>query len=254
MPAKDTCMTIRLLPSRKKYERVTQILIFYVQQVKDTGRSLEFWTRVLGFHRIRRPSQFDFGGAWLWRDGLAIHLIEGTPVARSSLVDPLSDHISFIADEPLEEITTRLSSLGIDYKEQVIFEGGVILNQVFFHDPDRNMIEICNCDTLPIRPLDDADETASSGCSAFLLDGLPEAEQDPSVPREMSVEDTAENRQSVMLNCLCTESESAVFSSIAVDVNTQCRQAATDDADPCWRERIQQCGYRQQKTKPWLQR
>lgn len=25
--------------------------------------------------------------------------------------------------------------------------------QVFFHDPDNNLIEVCNCDCLPIIPL-----------------------------------------------------------------------------------------------------
>ena len=29
--------------------------------------------------------------------------------------------------------------------------------QIFFHDPDHNMIEICNCDMLPIVLLEDAD-------------------------------------------------------------------------------------------------
>ena len=27
------------------------------------------------------------------------------------------------------------------------------VQQLFFHDPDRNMIEICNCHVLPVMPL-----------------------------------------------------------------------------------------------------
>lgn len=34
-------------------------------------------------------------GCRLWRYGLGLHLIKGTPVPRSSVIDPKSDHLSF---------------------------------------------------------------------------------------------------------------------------------------------------------------
>lgn len=42
--------------------------------------------------------------------------------------------------------------------------------QVFFHDPDHNMIEICNCDCLPVVPLPTPwmPRDQSSSCSAAI--------------------------------------------------------------------------------------
>lgn len=33
--------------------------------------------------------------------------------------------------------------------------------QLFFHDPDNNMVEICNCDCLPIVPLDNLEASST---------------------------------------------------------------------------------------------
>ena len=38
-------------------------------------------------------------------------------------------------------VEQQLSALEIPYVKQVIMEGGVQVEQVFFHDPDNNMIE-----------------------------------------------------------------------------------------------------------------
>jgi hypothetical protein len=35
--------------------------------------------------------------------------------------------------------------------------------QVFFHDPDNNMIEVCNCNCLPIQPLERSDSYCDCG-------------------------------------------------------------------------------------------
>ncbi|GAB4818737.1 hypothetical protein N2152v2_005783 [Parachlorella kessleri] len=118
--------------------------------VTDVGKSTAFYRDVLGFTEVQRPSSFEFGGSWLWNYQVGIHLIEGAPVARPSVIDPKADHLSFQADS-LEDVQQRLEELGIAYVKQVILEGGV---QVFFHDPDNNMIEVCNCNCLPIVPLE----------------------------------------------------------------------------------------------------
>lgn len=41
----------------------------------------------------------------------------------------------------------------IEYVRQRVEEGGVNVDQLFFHDPDGFMVEICNCDNLPVIPL-----------------------------------------------------------------------------------------------------
>lgn len=59
--------------------------------------------------------------------------------------------------------------MGIEYKEQIVQECGIVLRQIFFHDPDNTMIEICNCDTFPIEPVDLSDSNENNSCGVFLL-------------------------------------------------------------------------------------
>jgi catechol 2,3-dioxygenase-like lactoylglutathione lyase family enzyme len=123
--------------------------------VRDLTTSIAFYSTVLGFVQIKRPGKLEEenDGAWLFRDGMAIHLIQGSPVPRSSEINISADHISFQPSGTLMEIENCLQSHGIVYKMQYVSEGGFTVPQVFFHDPDNNMIEICPCDCLPICPL-----------------------------------------------------------------------------------------------------
>ena len=43
--------------------------------------------------------------------------------------------------------------MGIKYVRALVEEGGILVEQLFFHDPDGFMIEICDCDNLPVVPL-----------------------------------------------------------------------------------------------------
>ena len=43
--------------------------------------------------------------------------------------------------------------MGMRYVTAVVEEDGIMVDQVFFHDPDGYMVEICNCDSIPILPL-----------------------------------------------------------------------------------------------------
>jgi hypothetical protein len=47
----------------------------------------------------------------------------------------------------------RLKETGIPYVQRCVEEGGINVDQIFFHDPDGFMIEFCNCDNLPVVPL-----------------------------------------------------------------------------------------------------
>jgi hypothetical protein len=55
--------------------------------------------------------------------------------------------------ESTEAVVRQLEELGIKYVERQVEEGGIFVDQVFFHDPDDFMIEVCTCDNLPIVPL-----------------------------------------------------------------------------------------------------
>jgi hypothetical protein len=53
----------------------------------------------------------------------------------------------------MEAMQRRLKELGIRYVQRRVEEGGIYVDQLFFHDPDGFMVEVCTCDNLPIVPL-----------------------------------------------------------------------------------------------------
>jgi hypothetical protein len=55
--------------------------------------------------------------------------------------------------ESLEVVQWQLKEMGIRYVQRRVEEGGIHVDQLFFHDPDGFMIEVCTCDNLPIIPL-----------------------------------------------------------------------------------------------------
>lgn len=116
--------------------------------------SINFYQDVLGFFPIRRPS-FDFDGAWLFGHGVGIHLLQADdPVSmpKKTEINPKDNHISFQC-ESMGAVEKKLKEMDIKYVRQRVEEGGVNVDQLFFHDPDGFMIEICNCDNLPVIPL-----------------------------------------------------------------------------------------------------
>ncbi|KAF1886112.1 hypothetical protein Lal_00045341 [Lupinus albus] len=50
-------------------------------------------------------------------------------------------------------VEKKLKEMDIEYVRAMVVEGGIEVDQVFFHDPNGFMIEICNCDSLPVIPL-----------------------------------------------------------------------------------------------------
>ncbi|XP_043699206.1 uncharacterized protein LOC122649991 [Telopea speciosissima] len=118
-------------------------------------QSLNFYQDILGFFPIRRPGSFDFNGAWLFNYGIGIHLLQSEhpeKMTKKTEIDPKDNHISFQC-ESMVAVEKKLKEMGIEYVQRVVEEGGVHVDQLFFHDPDGFMIEICNCDNLPVVPL-----------------------------------------------------------------------------------------------------
>jgi len=48
----------------------------------------------------------------------------------------------------MEPVEKKLKEMEIDYVRATVEEGRIQVDQLFFHDPDDFMIEICNCDSL----------------------------------------------------------------------------------------------------------
>lgn len=112
-------------------------------------KSLYFYSKILGFHQIRRPN-IEREGAWLTLGNIDLHLVYGKPVDHSG-EDLIGNHISF-ETKNLSEVLQRLKEMGIPFKTFVItpqadeVHGNV--TQYFFQDPDGYYVEICNCDIL----------------------------------------------------------------------------------------------------------
>lgn len=132
---------------------------------RSLERSLEFYQNLLGFLPIKRPGSFDFDGAWLFNYGIGIHLLQSDDpesMPKMNELNPKDNHISFQCAS-MAMVEKKLKEMEIKYVNSRVEEGGIYVDQLFFHDPDGFMIEICNCDDLPMIPLP-ADPTVRS-CS-----------------------------------------------------------------------------------------
>ncbi|XP_062149520.1 glyoxylase I 4-like [Alnus glutinosa] len=122
---------------------------------RSLEKSLDFYQSVLGFFPIRRPCSFGFDGAWLFNYGVGIHLIKSEDpdnMPKISHINPKDNHISFQC-ESMATVEKKLTEMKIEYVKSRVEECGIYVDQLFFHDPDGTMIEICNCDNLPVIPL-----------------------------------------------------------------------------------------------------
>ncbi|RDX83736.1 hypothetical protein CR513_35317, partial [Mucuna pruriens] len=89
----------------------------------------------------------------LFNYGIGIHLLESdkVPVEKRE-INPKENHISFQCSD-MKLIMQKLDAMKIEYVTAVVEEGGIQVDQLFFHDPDGYMIEICNCQNLPVLPI-----------------------------------------------------------------------------------------------------
>ncbi|CAN6268708.1 unnamed protein product [Urochloa humidicola] len=123
--------------------------------------SIEFYRRVLGFELVKRPASFDFRGAWLHKYGMGIHLLQrgsdsiAPAAARPPAINPKGNHISFQCTN-MGVVKARLEKMEMEFVAARVRDGETVVEQIFFHDPDGNVIEICDCEKLPVIPLADA--------------------------------------------------------------------------------------------------
>jgi len=89
----------------------------------------------------------------LFNYGIGIHLLESAKVpVEKREINPKENHISFQCSD-MKVIMQKLDAMKIEYVTAVVEEGGIQVDQLFFHDPDGYMIEICNCQNLPVLPI-----------------------------------------------------------------------------------------------------
>lgn len=94
----------------------------------------------------------------LYNYGIGIHLIENSliddfdTIIESRPINPKDNHISFQCRD-VGIVKGRLEDMGMKYVTAIVEDEGNMVDQVFFHDPDGYMIELCNCENIPILPL-----------------------------------------------------------------------------------------------------
>lgn len=74
----------------------------------------------------------------------------------------------------MANVEKKLREMGMEYVKSRVEEGGVFVDQIFFHDPDGTMIEICNCNNLPVVPLPAG---STSSCPRANLSAQAQAQQ-----------------------------------------------------------------------------
>ncbi|XP_060668186.1 glyoxylase I 4-like [Ziziphus jujuba] len=102
--------------------------------------SVRFYEDVLGFVLIKRPFSFNFEGAWLFNYGIGIRLLEsaGNSPATKGRINPKDNPIPFQCSD-IKLVTQKLEEMKIQYVTAVVEEGGIQVDQLFFHDPDGYM-------------------------------------------------------------------------------------------------------------------
>ncbi len=122
------------------------------REVLCLEKSKSFYVDILGFQIIPRPP-FDSEGYWLYGYGLNLHLvsttvpqerkkIKATRIKHFSSALPRVDHIAFLSND-LSVIRETLDREQVYYKTDSPAGSGI--SQIFFFDPDGNVLEISNC-------------------------------------------------------------------------------------------------------------
>jgi len=118
--------------------------------VSDVGRSLSFYSNIVGMRQVMRPD-FDRHGAWLTMGNLDLHLIKGRPAVHSD-DDLIVSHIAITVSD-MDELRKRLKEMNVTSRKNISVpnpsdeETGRV-EQAFVRDPDGYYIEFCNCDNL----------------------------------------------------------------------------------------------------------
>lgn len=112
----------------------------------DAERGAKFYCEVLGFRLVPRPD-FSFEGRWLYRKeaGVMVHLIhDENHQASDGPINSRWHHFAMQSSD-IDEDLKLLAAHGVETVERVLPDyttSPAGYRQVFFRDPDGNVIEI----------------------------------------------------------------------------------------------------------------
>jgi len=137
---------------------------------RSIEESITFYQDILGFIPVKRPGSFGFDGAWLFNYGIGIHLLQSPNpdnLPKKTEINPRDNHISFQCED-VQAVERKLQEMKIKYVKRIVEEGGIYVDQLFIHDPDCYMVEVCNCENLPVEPI-----VGSASACTLRLPSLP---------------------------------------------------------------------------------
>ncbi|KAE8696192.1 Detected protein of confused Function [Hibiscus syriacus] len=113
-----------------KYEALPLLSLNHVSLLcRSVWDSMRFYEQILGFVPIKRPSSFNFNGAWLYNYGIGIHLIENPSIhdfdaiVEPRPINPKDNHISFQCRD-VGLVMRRLEDMGMKYVTAVVEDEG----------------------------------------------------------------------------------------------------------------------------------
>ena len=131
----------------------TSGVLHFTIPVKDLDRSEKFYTEILGLTKVRRNSHMVF-----MRDGSDYFVLTHSenPIEPNK-ADKHDIHSAFkVTAEAYEQAKAFLASKGIEiFKEEDRHHGTFRGRSAYFHDPDRNVIELMHLTEPPISEMDE---------------------------------------------------------------------------------------------------
>eukprot|EP00253_Pinus_taeda_P011838 PITA_11838 len=203
---------------------------------KSVTTSTQFYEAVLGFRLVKRPSSFDFEGAWLFNYGIGIHLLQCQPsdaLPERTEINPRDNHISFQSPD-VAKVEKALQESNIKYEKRVVEDGGLYVDQLFFHDPDGYMVEICNCHNLPVIPIGAGPNLATiptSPGAGYSVTSSPGRFASPKPNRKME-QKCPENRSEITLVTMNASTPLRSFANQKKEKVPTGRENAHDDKRP----------------------
>ena len=119
--------------------------------VLDVDRSFQFYNGVLGLPKLNRPN-FPSKGYWLHMGNIQLHLIQAQSESHAQMeamhdTDLPVGNVNHLAFEVWDFAKTeqRIKTSGIEFRKNLVPQGGEVIKQIFLSDPDGHFIEICDC-------------------------------------------------------------------------------------------------------------
>ena len=126
----------------------TEGFVHFTIPVKDLDKSEDFYTQVLGMRKLRRNNHMVFMEA----HGTSFVLTYSENPIDPNVGDKHDIHTAFrVSPQAYDEAKTFLAGKGIRIFKEENRDGGTFHGRsAYFHDPDRNVIEIIDLRRGPV--------------------------------------------------------------------------------------------------------